>query len=265
MKSLAAIQHRFAASLEGRVDALACDAFAEDINDDGRMSPRERISIYQSSSRFAAINALEQVYPVCLKILGERCFQGLARQHSDIHPSTDPDLNVYGREFPNTLGAFLQALDSRQRQDFAGMDYLPELARFEWLWNALYYGENDPLFDAVAFARDAAVDPASIRLVASHSLRLFASQWPVYALWQAQRSGFEPELEAGAGDRLVLSRRGFEAQAEAVEPAMFELLSALLRGERLEQLSEMAGGDQLAACISRGWICGHRCTGSASG
>ena len=43
---------------------------------------------------------------------------------------------------------------------FEGLDYLPDLARLEWLWHGLYYAEDDPAFDARLFAQDFARNAA---------------------------------------------------------------------------------------------------------
>ena len=262
MKELVAIQQRFAANLETpsntESNQAALIAFAPDLIDDGRLTAEARVAIYRNNTEAARINALKQIYPVCLAILGERCFQGLARDHLYAYPSYNPDLNHYGQDFPQTLSQFLSGLDRSRRNDFDGMAYLPDLARFESLWHGLHYRADDPTFDAQAFASDAAANPDNIRLIPSHALCLFESSWPIHALWRAHRESGEASIAAGDGDRLALWRAGFEPHAEQVDNAMFELLSALLTGATLAALSNADQGTRLGECITRGWIVGHQ-------
>ena len=257
MSEFAAIQARFAANLDVESDQTALTAFAPDLVEDGRLTAEARIAIYRNNTKTVRINALKQIYPVCLAILGERCFRGLARDHIYAHPSYSSDLNHYGEEFSQSLNRFLHGLDSARRTDFEGMTYLPDLARFEWLWHGIHYCQNDPTFDAQAFASDAATNPTNIRLIPSFTLRIFESPWPIYALWRAHREGNDAPTNIGNGDRLVLWRAGFEPCVEQVDDTMFEILSALFAGTMLEALSNANQHLRLGECITRGWIVGH--------
>lgn len=261
MKELAVIQQRFTANLETESNTesnrAALTAFAPDLVEDGRLTAEARVAIYRNNTEAARINALKQIYPVCLAILGERCFRGLARDHIYAYPSYNPDLNHYGQDFPQTLSRFLDGLDRSRRTDFDGMAYLPDLARLEWLWHGLHYCADDPVFNAQAFASDAAANPDNIRLIPSHALCLFESPWPIYALWRAHRECGDAPTAAGNGDRLALWRAGFKPHAEQLDNVMFELLSALLAGATLAALSNAGQGTRLGECITRGWIVGH--------
>lgn len=258
MNDFAAIQQRFAANLDAESDQSALTAFASDLVQDERLTSEARIAIYRNNTKAVRINALKQIYPVCHAILGERCFRSLARDHIYAHPSYSSDLNYYGHEFPQTLNRFLHGLECNRRTNFEGMAYLPDLARFEWLWHGLHYCQDDPTFNAQTFASDAAINPANIRLIPSHALRIFESPWPIHALWHAHREGVAASANIGDGDRLVLWRAGFEPCIEQVDETMFELLTALLADAKLEALSNADQGIRLGKCITRGWIVGHQ-------
>ena len=87
MNEFAAIQERFAANLDVESDQLALTAFASDLVEDGRLTSEARIAIYRNNTKAVRINALKQIYPICLAILGERCFRSFVRDHSYTHPS----------------------------------------------------------------------------------------------------------------------------------------------------------------------------------
>lgn len=258
MSALAAMQRRFVANLDVEDDAAARSALIPDLVDRGRLPVDAQVAIYRNNSKTARINVLKQVYPVCLAILGERCFRALARDHVYAHPSLKPDLNHYGDDFPQTLRRFLAGLDEAKQSDFDGMQYLPDLACFECLWHGLHFCADDPCFCAQAFARDAATNPGGIRLIPSHALRLFQSPWPIHALWSAHRGGGSVPTAPSESDRLVLWRAGFEPRVERVDRAMFELLAAVLAGATVETLGNADSGSRLGECLIRGWIVGHR-------
>ena len=79
----------------------------------------------------ARIEALRRVFPVCLAILGERSFSGLAREYVRDNPSRCPDLNSYGEGFANFLAIHIPCIEI-----LAAFRYLPDLARLEWHWHA---------------------------------------------------------------------------------------------------------------------------------
>jgi len=271
--SLTETQRRLAAAID---DPAAAERLAPWISTgpvdptQGSLSALERLTIYRDSSRQARERALEVIYPVCRQILGPRCFTRLAADYIDAFASRQGDLNRYGVAFARHLAA----VQSHQPA-LATLAYLPDLARLEWHWHAVYYAADETPLDAAALAQLARPEQAErVRLRLSSALRRLVSAYPIAEIWRRHREGADTaSIAAGDGDRLVIHRRDGRPQVTPVTPAVFELLTALGRasaeattlgailgptlGPTLGELAA-AGHDlrPLPDCIAAGWISG---------
>ncbi|MBK1705518.1 DNA-binding domain-containing protein [Halochromatium glycolicum] len=267
--SLAEIQRRLAAAIDDPAAAehlapwLAASAPGPQ---QASPSALERVAIYRDSSRRARERTLEAIYPVCRQILGPRCFARLAADYIDAFASRQGNLNRYGAAFAYHLAA----VQSHQPA-LATLAYLPDLARLEWHWHAIYYAADAPPLDAAALAQLARPEQAArVRLRLSSALRRLASAYPIAAIWLRHREGAGiVHIAAGDGDRLVIHRRDGRPQVTPVTPAVFKLLAALgrpstqaatLRSTWSPTLGELAAAGYdltpLPDCIAAGWISG---------
>jgi hypothetical protein len=259
MTGLVELQRLFAACLDGSADATQAAHFHGLLATHGELAPEQRVGVYRGSSREARLRTLDAIFPVCLSVLGKRCFRGLASGYLDETPSLSGDLNLYGDAFPVFVERSLQTSDGLAR-----LDYLADLARLECRWHAVYYASEDSPFDMEAFARESAGTSAEdirFRLVAS--LRLLASDYPVHEIWRRHREGGDTgSVPLGGGDRLVIRRGGHAPQVQPVDPDLFELLAAIGEGRPLGALA--ADGldlEPLPGLIATGWIAGFTAAG----
>lgn len=254
MTPLAHFQRLFASAIDDDADAGATARLHALIAAGAKLAPGQRVAVYRDSSRRARERALEAIYPVCRQVLGPQCFAGLAASYVDAYPSKAGDLNVYGAGFAMHLQAQARAHDR-----LAEISYLPDLARLEWHWHAVYYAPNDPSFDAAGFSALAAEGRAErARFRLSGALRLLASNFPVRDIWQRHRDGNDTSAVAmGDGDRLAIRRIGFRPNVEAVETDTFRLLSALSQGTDLGTIAaDGLAVEQIPRLIEERWIAG---------
>ena len=247
--SLARTQEHFAANLDSIADKEQQQIFQTLLHEGHSLNAAERIAIYRNNSIAARMNALRDIYPVCKIIVGEPCFNGLARRFVLTTPSQESDLNTYGGTF------FAQLHLALTLPGFEGLDYLPDLARLEWLWHHLYYADDDPVFDHTAFARDTNLNAQSIRFHLSASLSLFQSSWPVSAIW---RQNGENNIYQRSDDRLVLWRASLQPSIREIDQPLFDLLEAISQGLTLGELS--TGGhdvERMGELVSERWLVGH--------
>lgn len=254
MTALPELQRLFAACLDDNIDSGRGMHFFELLVDRQGLSPRERVAVYRGSSREARLSALELVFPVCVSILGQRCFRALSSTYLDGTPSRSGDLNLYGETFPRFIERSTSSFEG-----LAGLDYLADLARLEWHWHAVYYAPEDPPFNMEAFAlASSGAGAEQIRFRLSAAMRLLASEYPVHEIWRRHRDGGDTESVAiGAGDRLLIRREGFFPRVESTKPDLFALLAAILDGHSLGALA--ADGldlEPLPGLIAAGWIAG---------
>lgn len=227
-------------------DAVCARMFGIDEADSQR-----RIAVYQRNITGACVNALRQTYPVCAAVVGNRCFAALAAEYVAGHPSTDPDLNRYGEWFDRTLAA------ATCRPGFEGMDYLAQLTRLEWCWQATYYAPDDAPFNHREFQRALQRTPARLVLSLSASVCMVHAMTPVYAIWSAHRRGNLPDMFPPAEEHIVIWRKDHRRFAKVIDSPTFALLRAIQTGRPLGKLVEQGSGlEALPALLSMGWLAG---------
>ncbi|MGV6826996.1 MAG: HvfC/BufC family peptide modification chaperone [bacterium] len=248
---------------QGLVDALdpACSSTSRDriermIAGSGRDQRIKRLNVYRHSVTAMHQRALEQVFPVCMKILGEAAFNAYARDYSYYHLDANPDLNVFGKAFSRYIGT---ALAVRGMQE--GLEYLPELAELEYAWHSAYYAKDDPDFD---FERYAALLHASMnfRFTSSHALVLFESEFPILSIWEHHHRGHSPKTISALPDQecLVVYRQDYQPSISRVDTDTYLILKAIQDGLSIAELASdtdlSTGLRLLPELVQRGWLTG---------
>lgn len=78
-------------------------AILKRIEPSGGLDSQQRIGIYRNAILSSFSRVLEEVYPVIAHLLGETFFRAMAGVCAEQTPSTQPDLNEYGKQFPAFL------------------------------------------------------------------------------------------------------------------------------------------------------------------
>lgn len=221
------------------------------------LSAEQACALYRGSSRRARVDALAAVYPACRRLLGTRCFDGLAAEFVRRSPSRGPDLNRFGDGF----ATFVDGVVGEQPV-FAALPWLGELVALEWACHALYYAADDAPLDVAALADG---DPARLVPRPASALTWLHTNWPVHRIRAAQLADAEPvPMHVDAGDcHLVIERRRLRANVVAVDAALWRLLDACARGCDLRTLAADRGlaVDRLGELVERGWLAAiERCT-----
>jgi hypothetical protein len=189
----------------------------------GALAPAQRLAIYANNAETNFIESLRLSFPAVLRLVGDAYFTHCAREYRAKHPSRSGDLQHTGAAFPG-LWAERHGLDQYR--------YLGDVARFEWLYQETLTAADHADFDLLRLAAVAPDRYDTLRFRLHPSARLFASEYPVLAIWQANvGSAADPEiidLNQG-GDRLLLIRTpgGVEMQPQSIgEYAFLEQLSS---------------------------------------
>jgi len=250
------LQQTFCTALAARHGSREAKAALLLIRAGGRMTTEQRLAIYRRTGLHARLSALQAIFPVCRTILGPRTFDTLARDYAAEYPSRQTDLNKDGEHF----AAFAEDVVQRTEALHPFL-YLADLARLEWLWHAVYYRPDDPLFDAPLFARQSAHADELVPTL-SHSLELMRSDYPVHRIWSLHRERHPPARVDGLmqTEYVCIHRRDFEPVVAPISRARHALLQAARDGRSLgDMATEPHLADEIAALpalIERGWIIG---------
>lgn len=184
-------------------------------------------AIYRASYVHNLVEALRDVYPVTDRLLGGACFTGLARAYLRGHPSAHADLHHYGAGFANGL---------RDSEALAGLPYLPDVARLEWLAHEAFHAADAPALAAASLAEVAEDRLAGLHPRLHPSARLMRSDYPVHRIWRVNQPGWigdqTVDLDWG-GVSLAVFRDGLEIVLLPLDAAAYALAVALQAGQCL--------------------------------
>lgn len=189
--------------------------------------PARRLAVYRNNVVCSLVDALADSFPVTLLVVGEDFFRAMAAAFVRRHPPNSCVLAHYGEGYARFIADFEPA---------AGLPYLPDLARLEWLrLQALHAADAAPVSQAELGA--VLADPTRLADLVLHwhpSMALLASGHAVVTLWAAHQSeGDMPSVEIFHAEQAAVLRAGWEVLLLPMDPAAAAFLGASLRGEPL--------------------------------
>jgi hypothetical protein len=232
MPALADLQARFAAALRADADAPLDPALRGAIRA-GDLDPAERLDLYRRNLRGNFLKVLGLEFPAIHRLGGEDWFRQCGLAFLRAHPSRSGDLHGLGAPFPGFLAQHLQGTPHA---------WFADVAALEWAWQeCLVAPEAVRQLDVAALAGVDAARVANLRFTMHPALRLVASRWPVFTIWNANRAEADDAADRGAaadasidldagGERIIVRRSGEGAEARTCDAAMHAWLAALASG-----------------------------------
>jgi hypothetical protein len=185
------------------------------------LAPARRIGIYRNNAREGFLKAMQATFPVLLRLSGEDWFRQTAGSYMQQHPSQSGNLHYIGEPFASFLE--VQLVDSPYL-------YFADVARLEWAYQEVLVAADHPELDVGALAGISPDDYEALKFTTHPALRLFASRFPVFAIWQANQPGSEAtmiDLARGACHVLII-RREDHVELRELPPDQFALLRAFV-------------------------------------
>lgn len=237
------LQLRFAAAL--REPALA-EALVDEVLGNG-LEPAARLRIYRNNSAAFFAGALARTYPVLRKRVGEEYFDQLAREYRQQYPSRTGDLHYVGRHFPDWVAG------RHAGSEFA---WLGDLARLEWACEEALVAAQDPAAGLEALASVPGDRLAGVRVRLQASVRLVASQYPVWSVWRANQGddpGTPVDPDIGA-EHVVLHCTTDGLVLRKIPSGEWHFVAALAEGATLGDAFERAELDAAALQGVLAWL-----------
>ena len=254
LESLEIIQRDFLTSIHLTNTHQGSSLLAAHICDSKTLSISERIDIYRNNTQQTRVRTLKDIYPIICEVLGHQYFNQQSVYFSQQHPAKHWNLNQYGEEFPEFLVKQL-TLELREQ-----LPYLKDLGQLEWLLHQSYYClETNNKFPTENFQKLSTEEQTDCRLLASPSLALISTPWPIYQLWLHWQSGQLPN-QVEAADRteyLCIYKDQLHPTIERIDAHLYQLLK-LCSNHTLTELSEIPeiskAMPKVAQCINKEWI-----------
>jgi hypothetical protein len=227
----------------GAITGSDADVAAEDVarfvTPGPRMSASDCFEVYRAGYHARLVECLLDDYPVLAAVLGEEPFGALCRAYVDRHPSASPNLNGFGRHLPAFCReARLEALPAGAAFD-ALRAFASELAALEWALVEVIHAPMAPPLDLAALQAIPVDAWARARFTKSEALRLFRFEYPVNAVFTANRlDGVVPEVPGPASNALAVYRKDAQLWRMEITPAMLGVLGPLLEGKSLGEALE---------------------------
>jgi len=202
------------------------------------LSGARRLQVYRNNVFSSLTSALQAVYPVVERLVGDGFFRCVADRYIRLHPSTSGNLHDFGAAFPEVLAGFEAA---------AGLPYLPDVARLEWAYHQVFHAAEHAPLDLAALATVPAERYTQVRFQLHPASRLLASDYPVLRIWQVNQPDYEGDQTvdlAEGGVKVLVIRQHLDIEVEPLREGDYALLRSLADGDALAQVYEKASGVQ---------------------
>lgn len=184
-------------------------------------SSTRRLQIYRNNSRLNLTGALEAVYPVVRRLVGEGFFRYATVEYIARHPSHAGDLHLYGASFAAFLASFEPA---------AGLAYLPDVARLEWSCHQVFHAARHAPLDPLALMAIPPERQGELRFHLHPAAQLLASPFPILRIWQNNQPDCADEnpvdLAEGGVKLLIFRSEDLDIRFQPLSDGDFALLQA---------------------------------------
>jgi hypothetical protein len=191
-----------------------------------RQADATRFAVYRNNVFVGLVRALEKVFPVTRRLVGDAFFAGMARAYAAAERPRSPLLFRYGDTFPDFVAAFGPA---------RGLSYLPDVARLDYCWLAAYHARDAVPLAASALASVPPMRLGEVRLAAHPAASLLASPHPVGSIWAAHQHEAVPPIDLGKAETVLLARPGLTVGVHVLPAGDAAFAHRLLAGATLAE------------------------------
>ncbi|MEZ8950301.1 DNA-binding domain-containing protein [Vibrio sp. 10N.247.311.18] len=227
--SLAEVQLEFANALRYQNNGEYCDIVSDHFTDE------QRIQIYRNNFVISLSEVLAATYPLTEMLVGEECFQQMARQHVLHYPSTSGDVSGYGEHFEQTIQAFPAVIEAAP--------YLGEVALYEWQKDSLVRFSSQAHVDQRPLSCLADVPQEQQGALVFHlkdSITLIHSSYTIialeHAIYQQQLDGLDiNQAEFG----VLIRAENSQVESHSLSEESHQLLTELQSGRTLSAIDPL--------------------------
>jgi hypothetical protein len=193
------------------------------------LSAEQRLAIYRNNTQLGLTETLRDGYPVVNKLVGTDFFKHLAHSYVRQHPPKAGCLLYYGGNFADFISDFPAA---------AGLPYLPDVARLEWLWHEAFHEADASALDMAKLATVAPDAYSKLGFTLHPNARFLAASFPILKIWQANQEGYKGNghinLDEG-GCQFLIYRPQLEVEIIPLDEANYLFLTLLHKEFTLTQ------------------------------
>ncbi|MEO0545114.1 MAG: DNA-binding domain-containing protein [Pseudomonadota bacterium] len=193
----------------------------------------KRYNVYRNNVTVSLINALADIYPATLKIVGDEFFRALAREYVREHPPKSPLLFLYGADFSSFVASF---------EHTQHLPYLPDVARLERAWLTAYHAADVEPLNPALLASIAPERTGQLIFNAKPGTAIINSSFPVFTIYAMNRDMMPlGKIDLAAEETALITRPDADVVVTPLDRGEALFLSELLEnGRTLEQAASFA-------------------------
>lgn len=191
---------------------------------DNDLSGVRRLQVYRNNMQSALSAAVESVYPVTRRLVGEKFFRSAAEAYIRRNPSHSGNIQDYGGAFPRFLGAYAPAVS---------LPYLSDVAALEWRRLQTALAPPHVPMDLAALAAVPKELQPELHFHHQPAARALASRFPILSIWEfCQEEEPEGEFDLDRpGECVLFARPGLDVTLHRLSLGEYRFLQALCRGD----------------------------------
>ena len=133
------------------------------------------IRIHQQSHFGKQRQALQEIYTVFARLVGEDFFSYVVRQYLDEDPNLTFDIHLYGKSFPEFIASF---------EPCQSYPYLKDMAEFEWLCYQACFSPPYRALDLMKLQKSSLKRGADLYFSLPQKSALYRSSYPILKIWE---------------------------------------------------------------------------------
>ncbi len=214
------------------------------------------LSVYRDLVVTNHLSALKDVYPVCLRIVGEKYFSYLSEIYLEKRPTNEPDLNVYGHDFSDFL-----LNEITEREELSELGYLSEVTEFEWNIYSASRKDFVPNSPEEIISKIVSNENVDVIFILNPSLSLSVFNYPIIEIWKEHQNEEVGKIELiNSKNYVVVWKHNKDVVYQNIDENEFNFLNLLSQKKSFNELSEIYSDKEkelenfIATSINNGWI-----------
>ncbi len=198
--------------------------------EEGKITPEQRISIYQNAYRARLYGVIDSDFPCLGKLIGDDLYHPLCSAYINAYPSHQPSINNFCAHLPE----FIRYFDSLKNHTIA-----IELCDFEWQLRTTFNAKNCKAL-AVDYLQNIPGEKwPTLTFELSHGFALKYFSMNTVEVWLALKDDTTPEIKKlKQAQTWMIWRQELVTQYRSVEVDEACLLQAIADGHNFQYLCE---------------------------
>lgn len=209
------------------VDALLTDETISDL-----IYPANNISIYQQHVAANLLRALQETYPLIVKLIGNDFFSVTAKAYIQDYPSLSGNLYDYGEYFSDFLSTY---------QPLRHLIYITEVAKFEWACHCITIAADHEAISVEQLKQFSKEQYPRLQFTLHPASQLIKFHYPILRIIDLCLGDIDEQVDINEGGvNLLILRRYLDISLIPLTSGEFAFLQAIQQHATLREAEETA-------------------------